>query len=1208
MSSSSESSNFSTFNSNLSDSLLHSVSSGVYEDKNIDENILDNFNKKDNFKDLNINEMSWKILDNYFSEPNRLTQHHHDSFNHYITTSMPAIIKGYNPIVVKSNYNIKFKKFMTECHITFDNVCIGKPGIKEKDGTTKLMYPIEARWRNLTYSSDVYMDVKIKLIKHSENDENEFSIKEYSPIEKKLFYNCPLLVGFGLNKKIFGECMYDMGGYFILKGAEKVLIPQERKCENKILSFSHNKNTTPYSNTVEISSVPYPNLYSKITQLRLYKKGGNGTIRVFIQKFKNESLLPLFIVFRALGVISDKDIIERILYNTEDPKNKKLLDLLIYSCKESSAVQTQDMALLYLSEHVSRLSENEGDVDDETHRKNNVIKLLRTELFPHIGNDFMKKSFFLGMMAKKLLETTLGIKKHDDRDSFINKRISSTGVLMEELFRNNFNKFIKDIITGVKKDMDNERFNEIPTTISKKIGSNTIGGSMRFSLGTGTWGMQSQANSSKKGIAQPLNRLSYSYTMSHLRRVNAPKADSGGKLTEPRKLHSTQWSRFCPSETPDGAAVGILKNLALMSHITIGSDPEILISYLQKISHVNYILDVSPKKMGEEVRIFINGNPYGCTPNPSYVVSYLRNLRRKGSIDTYISISWIIEQQEIQIHTEGGRISRPLFIVKNNRLVIKPSDFNNKWVDLLNDGCIEYLDVQEEDTTMVATYYEDLIKNNEENETYIRYTHCEINPAMLFGVAACTIPFVEHNQGIRIMYESAQKKQSLSVYASNYRNRMDNPGQILLYAQAPLVTTQPSKYLHERELPSGQNIVVAICCYTGYNQEDSLILNRSSVERGMFSSMYYKTFKDTEKKNQASLEVEKFCKPEKYNPNGTLRTAGTKSSSYDELDENGFVKVGAHVNDDDVIIGKVIPLKNTKEAGPKFKDASTTTGTHGAGIVDWVYVNSDSNGYQFAKVRIRSKRTPNIGDKFASRYGQKGTVGMIYNQEDMPVTAEGITPDIIVNPAAIPSRMTIGQLLESVIGKAASIHGFECDATAFASDNSNKAEKISSILKSAGFQEHGTEEMYNGRNGTKFSAKIFIGINYYQKLKHMVEDKIHARATGPLQLLTRQPPEGRKRDGGFKFGEMERDCMLGHAAVGFLKEKMFDCSDKYAFYVCNKCGQIAVSNPSKNLFKCLSCKDSTDFSQVQVPYATKLFFQELMCMNILPRLITDSEK
>jgi DNA-directed RNA polymerase II subunit RPB2 len=591
--------------------------------------------------------------------------------------------------------------------------------------------------------------------------------------------------------------------------------------------------------------------------------------------------------------------------------------------------------------------------------------------------------------------------------------------------------------------------------------------------------------------------------------------------------------------------------------------------------------------MIRQVRILLNGDLFGCTDRPERLVAKLRTLRRQGVLNIYTSISWLIDRQEILLHTEAGRMCRPLFIVEQNQLKITQDDFEKlargqkHWSDIIREGKIEYIDVQEEDTIMCAMSHQDLLANKLSNSVFLRYTHCEINPTMLLGAVVCAVPFAGHNQGPRVVYSAAQMKQSLGTYTTNYRDRMDNPGQILRYPQIPLISTRPSRYVHIRE--------------------DSLIFNQSAIDRGLFNSVYYKTYKDSEKKNQASLEEERFCKPVKYNPNGTLRTAGVKGS-YDLLDTNGFVKVGSYVKSGDVIIGKVVPLKNTTETGPKFKDASAVVSENTAGVVDWVYVNRDSDGYQFAKVRIRSKRVPGIGDKFSSRFGQKGTVGMIYRQEDMPFTKEAITPDLIVNPHAIPSRMTIGQLLECVMGKTCAIQGFEADATAFAGTD---PELIAELLENAGFEKYGTEEMYNGRTGQKLRAKIFIGPTYYQIFKPISKDKIHARGIGPYQLLTRQPPEGRKRDGGFRFGEMERDCMLGYAVAGFLKERMFDSSDKYVFYVCKECGYIAKANPQKNIFECLYCPNSRSFAQLQFPYASKLFFQELMSLGISPRIRTD---
>jgi DNA-directed RNA polymerase II subunit RPB2 len=407
------------------------------------------------------------------------------------------------------------------------------------------------------------------------------------------------------------------------------------------------------------------------------------------------------------------------------------------------------------------------------------------------------------------------------------------------------------------------------------------------------------------------------------------------------------------------------------------------------------------------------------------------------------------------------------------------------------------------------------------------------------------------------------------------------------------------EYLHFRELPAGCNAVVAIMCYTGYNQEDSVLMNQSAIDRGLFRSLYYRSFKDEEKK-QGSLSREEFERPDRDT------CLGMRHGTYDKLDDDGLICPGTRVSGDDIIIGKTAPLPedDTAVLSKRFSKKDCSTGMKHAetGIIDQVLLTTNDQGLRFVKLRVRSMRTPQVGDKFSSRHGQKGTVGMTYTQEDMPFTCEGITPDIIVNPHAIPSRMTIGQLVECIMGKVAACMGKEGDATPFTPVT---AEDISSMLHKCGYQKRGNEVMYNGHTGRMLDAQIFIGPTYYQRLKHMVDDKIHSRGRGPVQILTRQPMEGRSRDGGLRFGEMERDCIMSHGAASFLKERLMDQSDAYRIHVCQKCGLIAVANLKNQTFEC--CKnpsERTSVVQVMVPYACKLLFQELMSMAIAPRLIT----
>ncbi|KAI7535862.1 DNA-directed RNA polymerase II subunit, partial [Hortaea werneckii] len=545
------------------------------------------------------------------------------------------------------------------------------------------------------------------------------------------------------------------------------------------------------------------------------------------------------------------------------------------------------------------------------------------------------------------------------------------------------------------------------------------------------------------------------------------------------------------------------------------------------------------------------------------------------------------------------------------------------WHGLVRSGVVEYLDAEEEETAMIIMAPDELEEHRQiragnpwieakddphrrikakPNPMVRTWTHCEIHPAMILGICASIIPFPDHNQSPRNTYQSAMGKQAMGITLTNFNVRMDTMANVLYYPQKPLATTRSMEFLKFRELPAGQNAIVAIACYSGYNQEDSVIMNQSSIDRGLFRSLFYRAYLDQEKRVGMAV-MERFEKPTR---SSTLKM---KAGTYDKLDEDGIISPGMRVSGEDILIGKTSPIApGSEELGQKTemhvkRDVSTPLRSTESGLVDQVLLTTNLEGLRFVKVRTRTTKVPQIGDKFASRHGQKGTIGITYRQEDMPFTADGLTPDIIINPHAIPSRMTIAHLIECLLSKVAALTGQEGDATPFTDVTISS---ISEILESSGFQKRGFEIMYNGHTGKKLRAQVFLGPTYYQRLRHMVDDKIHARARGPLQILTRQPVEGRARDGGLRFGEMERDCMISHGASAFLKERLLDVSDAFRVHVCEICGLMTpVAKLREGQIECRPCRNKTKIAQVIIPYAAKLLFQELGAMNVATRMFTD---
>ena len=1372
-------------------------------------------------------------------------------------------------------YSIDVHKHRYDVEIEMDFNSITPPTIFENNGSQKIMYPNDARLRNFAYASNLFIDVKTKTRERYGPGFIYTKESESKTIPKVNCGKIPIMVGSKAcilstktnHRKIeYEECEYDEGGYFIINGTEKVIICQERQAENKIYVFHNSKTQSKYSHVCEIKSLPDKRIVTpKNIQVKITSKetmyGKN--IKVSIPHIKQD--VPLFVVFKVLGVISDFDIVNTILYSVPREKWGEYTQFLLASLEEASTITTELMAKEYMCKYVNMMG-YDRDKSEKERRMTYLVDILQNDFLPHVGNNNKVKAYFLGHMVKQLLDVYLRKRDPDDRDSYVNKRIDTAGVLMANLFRQYFTKLVKDMKTNINKEFTGGSWKAMrdfeqlinSTNIYKVIKHSTITTGLKYALATGNWGIKNNS-SNKQGIAQVLSRLTYNSTLSHMRRINTPM-EKTSKLVAPRKLHSTQMMYMCGAETPEGASVGVVKNMALSCHITGYSDVQPVIDILKQ-SEVQVLADLESSDLFGKTQIFVNGNWLYVTEKPKKIVELLIHLRRTGILHVHTSVVWRITDIRIEVYTDAGRCTRPLYIIDNhnnyritNEMIQAIVRGQLHWNDLLvgslhghqygqqeiREGVIEFMDVQEQENSMIAITSARLNENGTKAIAY-KYTHSEIHPSFIQGVLASIIPFSDHNQSPRNCYQcldihetvlmadgtrkeikdvvvgdevvtfdpvskvtsttkvihqyvretenkiyrvktisgreiiatgnhnfmttegwmpvekmtkntligiyighdgfdtpfdaliaeyhrfkrldvaickrvvvveqclfipiqsikevknrlisditvesdnhsfiagkgsflssnSAMGKQAMGIYATNFRYRMDTVAHILRYPQMPLVYSRVIKYLPSNEMPSGINVVVAIASFSGYNQEDSIIMNHSACERGLFISDHYHTYKDEEKKRQStSIKMqEKFVRP---NPNNTL---GTRGNNYNTLTTEGFPSENIYVKQNDAIIGKVHPIHSKTDDTEMYRCCSTIVNDGEEGFVDKVMVSRNGDGYRFVKVRIRSSRIPTVGDKHAcyspdhevytstrgwipitdvqrwdslmsidpqtgeivhqrptdiqqydfnggggmiqisngrghghgngvnllvtpnhrmwvdcndgqgfrivradelpalaqrhrvafenirheisfirpehiqrvpyngtvhcctvpcgllyvrrrddpdssvicgnSRHGQKGTVGIIYRQEDMPFTKHGIAPDLIMNPHAVPSRMTIAQVIECLMGKVGVNIGMYGDATAFTQFNETK---LGDLLETLGFQRHCDEVMYNGRTGEQLKVPIFIGPTYYQRLKHMVCDKMHSRASGPNVVLTRQPVEGRSRDGGLRFG------------------------------------------------------------------------------------------
>jgi DNA-directed RNA polymerase beta subunit/intein/homing endonuclease len=1625
----------------------------IYNRKTNPDNMTDNSNINDGYdldgnfiiKDNPYIEDPWTVIESYFKGQHldRIVRHQIESYNNFVGYQIIKTIEMFNPVHIKSeeDYDQTSGKYSLEMFITIDNFHIYRPQIHENNGAIKLMFPQEARLRNFTYASAMTVDINIKyIIRNGENLDNVKTL--YKTIPKIHIGKLPIMLKSNIcvlnqykyvDNQHTGECKYDTGGYFIINGSEKTVLGQERAGENRVYCYNISKNDTKYTWKAEIKSVPdFKCISPKQINMMISSKNNGFGFPLYLQIPRVKQPIPLFIVFRALNVLTDKEICEYILLDITLDKYKPIMENLQASIIDANKHMTYEDAIKYITSFVIYTPINMDKETGALKKRQFTLDVLQNDLFPHCQT-IKQKIYFLGYMANKLLKTSFEFIKGDDRDCYVNKRIDLTGTSLNNLFRNYFNKLVKDMEKQVIKEIKcgswrskEDYLNIINlTNIYKIIKSNTIENGFKRALSTGDFGIK-HTNSNKVGVAQVLNRLTYIATLSHLRRISTP-TDKSGKLIPPRKLHSSSWGYLCPAETPEGASVGVVKNISYMAHITIHSNSNSLYDYiLPKIINIDH--DLTPNFIYDKVKVFINGAWVGIAMNPLELYSEIKEMKCKGIINVYTSVVFDCKLQEIRVCNDSGRITRPLLRVKNHNLLLTRQIINdlkeNKltWDNLLTDcnikhAVIEYIDPEEHEFSMVATVPKDIITVN--NNKINRYTHCEIHPSTIFGIVASCIPYPDHNQSPRNTYQCldinetvllsngdkkkiknieigdkvicfnpdtmdisytkvinhyiretdkhlfkiktitgreiiatidhkfmttdgwkevgefiendtligimptqssfnvdtsnneqllildetifrhkfielglemryinkqiekltengilplysndyrlpiisrifgfllsvgsiniyethtkyvscsfcfetetdiklfeddiehcgfnkceynyssrsvngvihstfnvthngslpsllialgitygtktetkrnplpewvmsgsnlvkrefisgfqggdgckirwnknnmeynyicvetsqqinpdysdsllhfmqqcvnilidfgiechiqgveninkdrhkvaykildkqhnlinyydkigyryaftknvdsfivieylrykdlcfqshklfienirkmcdigmsntyisnetgisvsnvddirrsyntkreismyklkedtienwqkniqiiggmifmpvssiipmdnrlvsditvesvnhsfiagnnflssncAQAKQAMGIYATNFNERMDKTAYVLTYPTRPLVDTRVMNIIKLNENPSGCNITVAIMTHTGYNQEDSLLVNKGSIDRGLLQITITHTEKD-EDKQKVNGDEEIRCKPD------ASKTKGMKFGNYNKVNSKGVVPENTLIENRDIIIAKVTPIKENRNDHTKmikYEDGSKQYKTVEETFIDRNYIDRNGDGYSFAKVRLRALRKPVIGDKFSSRHGQKGTVGNIIPEEDMPFTADGLRPDIIINPHAIPSRMTIGQLKETLLGEVLVELGLFGDGTSF---GELSIEDISRKLLEMGHEAHGNKLLYSGLTGTQIECSVFMGPVFYQRLKHMVNDKQHSRSIGPMVNLTRQPAEGRSRDGGLRFGEMERDCMWENTPI-----------------------------------------------------------------------------
>jgi len=1353
-------------------------------------------------------QLAEQMIHSYFTTQDiPLTKHHIDSYDQFLERDMINIIRANNPILILKDKlpDGDSYKYRVEIFVGGEDgseILIGKPTILlEKGEDIRLMYPNEARLRNLTYSLSVEATLDVRITLKLTDDEQVHNIR----FEQFPMFKIPLMLKSRyciLNGKAdsfleeAGECPQDYGGYFVVEGSEKILITRQEGAFNTLYvseqarddKISHYATITSLnSKTRVVKRVAF--YWTRERTLDSTKKNeANRKDTKFLPSILEVSVpfvrkpVNIFVLFRALGIQSDKDILQLIFPDLESPEAKALSEMLIPSITAAYPFVDTYSAIHYIKTLTKGFSEF------------HVLNVIHNMLFPHVEDKDKARATFLAACVRQILRVVKGIEEPTNKDDTRNQRLLSSGFLLQMLFQGVYGQWIKAVKLKVSEEYNynkglygGENFLNIfsPGNARVVFQSDLITqGLMRGFKGKWIVG-GSKVGEEKSGVLQAMSRLSYLDFLSHCRRV-VLDFDTGMKLAGPRRLHPSQYGFFCTVETPSGGSIGITKNLAIFTSISTGSDTDSIIEWLYTKGKVLPCGSVTPQLAAVMVPVYLNNGILGYTATPQALTQVLRLMKRTACLPPYCSLGFNIPQRRVFLFFDEGRPLRPLWVLPLNTeriskdwrenvigflperkdvaltstrfydpLESKPDAKFDEYITLLSPhiGTVEYVDPYEQNEILIANLPEHIVRET---------THMEIHPTTILGVLANMIPFCNHNQSPRNHLSASQSKQSLSIYATNWKNRFDNTANVLCYGEAPLSRTIYQDYIGSGKMAYGHNIVLAMGIYTGYNQEDGIVMNTDALDRGLYRSINYRSYEAFEEDDEKAKSRTRIGNPSQIHAWLDLDPA----LDYSKLDDSGLIRIGEYVTETTVIVGRYMQVQ-----GGKIKDASLTVQVWTRGRVDSVVVTVNNLGLRLVKVRVVQDRKPELGDKFcltgdhdvltrkgwikiadvtrdhqvaqlnqetyrleyveptetfvfdydedlyeiitqrgshmvskdhrvfigdkkgdtklvnasllyvlqnhgyymydekmnrffieevkkhksaptkvyclsvpsqvflakregsstgfwtgnSNRHGQKGTIGMTFRGHDLPRTEDGLVPDMIMNPHAIPSRMTIAQLHEQLFGKAAALYGGIANATAWMNEGSPH-EIIGKYLEDVGFEKTGNQILYNGQTGEQIEADIFIGNVYSMRLKHMTEDKWNARGDGRREQRTHQPTGGRGNQGGLKIGEMERDAIAGHGVTSFIQESYMKRSDGSTFYICNGCGTIPIYNEKEGLFICTMCdgpirfigdsantldpvppaiRSAANFSKIEMPYASKLYMQELeFFLNISSRHLT----